>query len=228
MIKDIHSHKKAPYPEGIICVDACNEKDIENLKAFLAGPKMVEDEDFNTQNHQLYSIGVHPWSLADSHNNIGDCLPAWMIDVAEADYVAAIGECGIDIVKGGPLFIQMLMLREHAELAEKVGKPLILHCVKGQEQIIGMRKEMNATVPWIVHGFRGKATVARMLTDTGIGISFGDKFNPETLLSVPEEMVYAETDASNATIDEVLDALESVRHGVRDAILANTAKLFNN
>lgn len=197
-IIDIHTHHHAPAPEALISVS----------------PK-----EFNPVEGQLYSVGIHPWTLP-----AGVTEDDWRLleEVAVHPQVAAIGECGIDLPKGGPLFIQMQVFRRQAELAERVGKPLVIHCVKGQEVLIGIRKEMKPAQPWAIHGFRGKPTVAKMLLDAGMWLSFGPMFNAETLRSVPADRVLAETDESDATIGEVIEALSSALGDVSPDELTQT------
>lgn len=203
MLLDIHSHRLAPYPQGIISVN------------------LAELPDFYPSENQLWSVGIHPWN-ADCDSALIERLVA----IATLPQVIAIGECGIDINRGPLLFQQMLILRRQAEVAKNIGKPLILHCVKGQQQIISFHKEINPREQWIIHGFRGKPSIAQMLQREKIALSFGEKFNPESLkISLPE-LTYAETDESLESIQTILSSLDLVVPEVSIQIAENMKRLF--
>lgn len=192
MIIDIHTHKGAPYPEGIV--------DVSALVADGGRPQEIPG--------QLYSVGIHPWSTVDAPS---DDLMHRVADVGARPDVAAIGESGIDTVKGGPMFRQLKVFRSMIELSERLRKPLIIHCVKAEDVILGLRRDLAPRQNWLVHGFRKKPQAAAMLLDAGIRLSFGEKFNAETLRSIPDSGLFAETDASPLTISEIVAAIAAAR-----------------
>ena len=177
---DIHTHHPAPQPQAVVSVGI---------------------DDFNPIEGQFYSVGIHPWN---TNGNVTAQEWEKLDRFAEMPCVVAIGECGIDKLKGGPMFRQLLIWRHHIELSEKLRKPLIVHDVKAHDIIVGIKKDMNPTQPWVVHGLRAKPTVAKMLTDEGIYVSFGEKFNPETPRTVPEQLLLTETDESELTIEQII------------------------
>ena len=138
----------------------------------------------------LYSVGWHPW-----WGSAGVADLKWVEETAATDgRVVMIGECGIDRLRGGDVGAQIELTRWHAELAERLGKPLILHIVGAWSEIIALRKRMKPVQPWITHGFRGKAALARQLIDAGFYISLGPK-SPAALAEViPPEKLLHETD----------------------------------
>lgn len=186
MLLDVHSHHSVPDFMAIVS---------------------YEPADFNPIPGQFYSVGIHPWStLENPSEEVWNTLES----IALRDDVLIIGESGIDAVKGGPMFRQMLVLKRQAQLAERVGKPLLLHDVKGHEQIIGLHREMKPDLPWIIHGFRGKPSVAEMLLKEGFFLSYGEKFNPESLKITPTDRLLTETDDSPLSIREIISNIESV------------------
>ncbi len=204
LITDIHTHHNPPQPQALICSPA---------------------ESFAPIDNQLYSVGIHPWSLTE-----GITDEVWeKLEIALSHpCVMAIGECGIDIPKGGPLFRQMLVFKRQIGLSEKVGKPLIIHCVKAQDIIIGIKKDLKPTQPWLVHGFRGKPTIAKMLTDAGISLSFGEHFNDTTLKTLNKDFLLAETDESPLSIEEIITRLSETRgEDLTQTIVANTSRFLN-
>ena len=205
MIIDCHSHRPAPYPEGIICV----------------GPA-----DFSPAEGQLYSVGIHPWDAASATPEALEALR----QAAAHPQVLAIGETGIDTLKGAQMFRQLPAFRAQAEIAESTGKPLVIHDVRGHDMILAMYKDIKPRQPWIIHGFRGKPTVAAMLALPGIYFSFGEKFNAESLRGIPAERLLAETDDSALTIEDILASQANAAGMAPDAytalIAANTAAVF--
>lgn len=136
----------------------------------------------------LYSVGWHPWWF----------LPAdmeWVRRMAGHPQVALIGECGIDRLRGqGSEAEQLALLKEHALLAEAVGKPLIIHCVRAWQQVMALRRQLNPQQPWIIHGFRGKPELARQLLAAGFHISLGPKHDPALPAAIPADRLLHETD----------------------------------
>lgn len=135
----------------------------------------------------LYSVGWHPWWP--------DPDMAWVENSATDPRVVIIGECGIDKLRGiGSVDEQLDLTRRHAELSERLNKPLLLHIVGAWNEIMALRRQMKPTQPWIIHGFRGKPQLARQLLDAGFYISIGEKYNPETLAVIPENRLFRESD----------------------------------
>lgn len=203
IILDIHTHRAAPYPEGVIS--------LRNPDASLA-------------EGQLYSAGIHPW---DSGEGSGDDSFSRLERLASDRQVVMIGECGVDPAKGAPMFRQLQLLKRQIDLSEQLKKPLILHCVKGADIIMGLKRDLKPLQPWIIHGFRGKPEQARQLTSKGIFLSFGEKFNPATVMTMPDDMILAETDESLLSITEIIGALSlAANRDLTPSIAANTASLL--
>lgn len=212
MLLDCHTHHPAPQPEGIICLSPAEYATLETEGKLLPG--------------QNYSVGIHPWKTMESPSP-----EEWDIlgRSAEADNVVAIGEAGIDTLKGGPMFRQLEVLRRQIEISERALKPLIIHDVKAHDVLVGLRRDLNPEQPWVIHGFRGKPSVAQMLLNAGMYLSFGEKFNPESLtLSLTQEgRTLAETDESPLSIREIISPLsDSAGRDLTNEIAANTNNLF--
>lgn len=208
-ILDIHTHKVPPQPEAVVNIP----------RPFT--PEAVA----SLFDGQLYSAGIHPW---DSDMPGVDDLWDDLRRLCETPQVVAIGECGIDKLKGAPLFRQMNLFKRHVELSESIGKPLIIHCVRAHDIIIGLKKELHPAQNWLVHGFRGKPSIAKMFTDAGIFISFGCEHNDETVKEIPIEFMLAETDDSASGIRDVVESLSMLRGGdVAQDIARNASRFLN-
>lgn len=188
MILDVHTHHPAPQPCGIISID-------------------ITEQEFNPLPGQVYSIGIHPWNTIEAPS---EEVLTRLETLASLPEVVAIGECGIDLTpKGGPLFRQLQVFKFQAELAERLGKPLIIHDVKAHDVIVGARRDMKPRSQWVIHGFRQKPEVAEMMLRAGCMISLGSEFNPETLHRIPSNRLLAETDCSSLDITEVIAKLSA-------------------
>lgn len=201
---DIHTHHLPPQPLAVV---------------------NAEMADFMPLDNQLYSLGIHPWTT------MREPTPEeWENFIAMASHpsVAAIGECGIDKIKGGPLFRQMIVMKRQIDISEELGKPLIIHDVKAHDIIVGLKKDLQPKQKWLVHGFRNKPSVASMLTDAGIYLSFGQNFNEESLRVTPRHMILAETDESELSIETIIAALsKAYGENLFDLILDNSAAFLS-
>ena len=210
-ILDIHSHH-----EGAQAVMSLSAVDLAS--------KYAAAEEVALNPNQAYSVGIHPWDTAGAIDE-----KAWAIleALATRPEVVAIGECGVDTLKGGPMFKQLLTFKRQLSLAEKVGKPMIIHDVKGHDILIGLHRDLAPKVKWAIHGFRYKPTVAEMFTSRGIYLSMGERFNADTLRAVPRELLLAETDESATPIAAIVATLsEACGSDLTPTLLANAARFL--
>ena len=162
------------------------------------------------------SVGLHPWHTADMS---GEALAAALAFVelkASDPRVVAIGEAGIDNRRGASVTVQERIFLEHVRISEAVAKPLIVHAVGSLQRLIELRRACRPTQPWLVHGYRGKAQMARQLVAHGFELSFGEHFNAEALAATPAAVRHAETDDSALTIDAI-EALHRAALAVADS-----------
>lgn len=166
---DIHTHCDSPGNDCIVCI--------------------TPEQDFGQGCY--YSVGIHPWNAGNADEKTFGRLASMATD----NRVVAIGEAGLDALRGPDLEIQEHVFRRQAHLAEETGKPLIIHVVRSFNRLIELKKEMNPSVPWIIHGFRGKPQLAVQLVRIGFYLSLGKKFNDAVLTAVPHEFLLHESDA---------------------------------
>ncbi len=150
--------------------------------------------------HQLYSLGLHPWKIREDNLSKG-------IDFIEKnsifDSIKAIGECGLDKLCDTPWNLQEKALIAQIKISESIQKPLIIHCVKAFDELIAFKKEIKPHQSWIIHGYRGKPEQANQLISNGFYLSFGSKFNEESIKVIPLERIFLETDDSGESIESV-------------------------
>lgn len=203
-IIDIHSHK----------IDEVRNDTIYNL---------LYPANNQLNDNLYYSIGIHPWYIPDTIN--------WadFISIAQKENVLAIGEVGLDKIKGKPIDTQYSIFMKQALIAEDIGKPIIIHMVKTQAYILKAYKEVKPKQPWIVHGFRGNNTQAEQLLKHNISISIGEKFN-NTLKEVDKKHLFIETDNSDVSIESILKnfsgKIQIDEKKIERDILTNTRRIF--
>ncbi len=154
------------------------------------------------------SIGIHPWFTSESV-----FAAQWkrLLEKIEEEEYFAIGECGLDRLKGPSLSFQEQVLAKHCQLAEKSGKPVILHLVKSYSDILGFQKKYRFGIAMIIHGFSGNSREAEKLTDAGFYLSFGvpllkdsEKLS-QALALCPGNQLFLETDTSKTPVSEVYE-----------------------
>lgn len=137
-----------------------------------------------------YSVGIHPWDAGE----VTEDDYSRLMCLAKDDRVVAIGEAGMDALRGPSMDKQEEVFVRHVQVSEAVCKPMIIHAVRTFHEIIRLRKKLRPKQRWIVHGFRGKPALALQLISAGIDISLGDKYNPETKAVIPPEHLFYDSD----------------------------------
>ncbi len=142
----------------------------------------------------LCSIGLHPWdtTATEADHRVIDAIEA---RAAADPAIVAIGEAGLDRLRGAPLEVQLPLFRRQAEIAGRLGKPLIIHCVRAYPEILRLHKEMRPSVPWIFHGFRANTqTAAQILARPLTFISMGPDAPADLIAAIPPRRLLSETD----------------------------------
>ena len=136
-----------------------------------------------------FSVGIHPW---DTPAVGSDADIARVATLAALPQVVAIGEAGLDALRGAPLDEQQRIFEAQALISEQVGKPLIIHAVRTLHIILAIHARLRPRQTWIVHGFRGKAALAAQLAEKGIHISV--KYGRPLPEGIPPGLLHRETD----------------------------------
>jgi TatD DNase family protein len=173
------------------------------------------------------SVGIHPWELTEKH---ADSLWKALQKTVEDKRVVAIGECGIDKLKGPSLDLQMALFKKEALLAESRSIPLVIHCVKAFNELILLKKEIKPLQPWIIHGFRGKLSLATDCIRHGFYLSIGAYFQEDALKAIPTDKLFIETDESDKPIEDIYQNIAHVRamelEELRECINKNAREVF--
>ena len=151
------------------------------------------------QEGQLYSIGLHPWSLPLAER-LTDLIDQMRSLLASTPQIVAVGECGIDKVRSNAsLAEQRTWLEAQMRLACQFHRPILLHTVRAWSETIEIRRELaqefDPLPPIVLHGFRAKGEVARMMLSHGFALSFGRHYDPAALrLAYEAHALLVETD----------------------------------
>lgn len=181
---DVHTHNK-PFSDEVFY--------IEN--------KYPNATDFS----KPFSIGIHPWFIKKENLEIEFLI---IEEKLQNKNCFAIGECGLDRITETDFELQKEVFRKHIQLSEKYKKPLIIHCVKAHQEIIALKKELQPTQIWILHGFNKNLQVAESLLKNGIVISIGaaiinNKKLQEVVSKVDISSILLETDNAEVDIKEI-------------------------
>ena len=181
MIHDIHTHHHPATPGTAIV--------------------QLTPDAFSPQPEHFYSVGLHPWAIGDDWRT----QMAQLLVMALHTHVLMIGETGLD-KKNSPASMetQLEVFREHIRLSELIRKPLIVHCVKAFDELLAIRKETKATLPWIVHGFRGGVEQWKQLSRAGLHVSLGKHYDTELIKQLPLHQLLLESD-DTTELDTVYD-----------------------
>ena len=151
-----------------------------------------------------YSIGIHPWYIeAANWLQQMDTLRDW----CHHPHVLAIGECGLDKVCTTSFSLQQQVFLAQLQIANEVGKPLIIHCVRAWEEVLHLLQQQQNRVPVIFHGFNKNIAIAQRIINKGYYLSFGKSLEKmairEVLAALPPDKIFLETDAAAVTIESI-------------------------
>lgn len=172
------------------------------------------DDSFIFPDYRYYSIGLHPWNATIELWKTKQTL---LGNILHNKYIKAIGETGIDKLRGSSVEEQQEVFVKHAQLAEFFKKPLIIHCVRAFNEIIELKKKLNPQMPWIIHGFNTKSTIADELWQHGFILSFGatickpDSHVNEILKNAPNNGFFLENDDSTMPITDIYECAATIR-----------------
>ncbi|HOP03374.1 MAG TPA: TatD family hydrolase [Tenuifilaceae bacterium] len=213
---DFHTHTKKTNTDSLsVCSLRVNE--IDRIEG--AGP---------------FTIGIHPW---DSTNSNLDFQLKKLKELVHHSRVLAVGEIGLDRLRGAPLDTQIELFKKQAEIAEDLKKPVVIHCVRSFSEIQQLRKQLKPQMHWAVHNFMGNPQIAKSLVQQGFYISFcialakSEKLC-EALKSIPLDRVFFETDDFIENVSDVYVAASNCLsipvEKLKVQIEKNYENFFNN
>jgi TatD DNase family protein len=168
---------------------------------------VLDDTNLKSAYSSLLSAGIHPWYLSANPKKQLEVLQT----IAVAPEILFIGECGLDRLKGAELSLQIEVFEKQIKLADRLHKPVIVHCVKAYSELLHLRKVLRPTMPWVIHGFNAKPQIADQVLSSGCFLSLGRALlTPESnankvLKTMPIERLFIETDDSTTPIEQIYE-----------------------
>ncbi len=159
-----------------------------------------------------FSVGIHPWDAAKT------------ISVAELEKQVvhenciAIGECGLDKLKGPDLEQQKTIFEFQLQLAVKYHKPVIIHCVKAFDELIHICEPYHKKTHLIIHGFNKSTQLAQQLVEQGFYLSLGVALlNKEStgFSGIPLKKLFLETDTHESVLIEEVYKIASLKWNIQ-------------
>jgi len=183
---DFHTHSQR-YPD---------RKDIKEIISVHLG---------QDKSYEYFTIGLHPW-WADQP--ITEEQRAQLSLLLFNENCLAMGEMGLDNLKGPEMNVQKNVFRSQLSLASEFQKPVVIHCVRAFDQLIKIKREFPLIRNWCVHGYGRHTTLAKQLIDQGFYLSImpqKDILRYKTYFDeLPNDRLFLETDSmSGVAIEDI-------------------------
>ncbi len=178
----------------------------------------------------FFSAGIHPQEATDNGQEIDE----WLATIGPKTNCLAIGEIGLDnrfgnVEKQEDIYIQQL------QFAEKLNKPVILHCVNSWDRCKFLHSKNAPSTYLIYHGFNKAGILQDVLNYTKSVVSIGasilsnqslmDKIN-----KIPLDKLLVETDDKLISIVEIYQKLADLKsltlRDFKDQIDNNAKRIF--
>lgn len=174
--------------------------------------------------HSPVSVGIHPWHTADEP--LIERQLAMLPTLLDDSRVVALGETGIDTLKGASPERQAEIMALQVALAEEKRLPVIVHAVRSLDRITALYDRLKPTTPWTIHGITGRASQIEKLAERGIYMSVGPR-TPDTVAAmIPDHLLLLETDSEPGRVkplDEVIARVARARNQSTDTLSAIVA-----
>ena len=160
---------------------------------------MVEKVCQDYQGFAFPMAGLHPEDVKENYKEALECIRKRL----PGDFIA-IGEIGLDFYWSREFENEQLeAFEEQVRWACELEMPLMIHCRKAQNQLVGiLKKYKDGLKGGVFHCFTGNLLEARQLLEfdnfcLGIGgvLTFKKSHLPEVVAHIPLERIVLETDA---------------------------------
>ena len=205
MLLDIHTHHLSEDPSNAILNCEIKNQPIPNNAFYI-------------------SVSIHPWQLTYDNSQL---QLEWLLTTLTDKRVIAIGEVGLDKLCTTPFDLQNNIFCNIIDIASQYNLPLIIHAVKTTNELIMLKKQIQPKNAWIIHGFRGKKELAKSLIEQGFYLSFGERYNPQSLQSTPVDRLLFETDESTININYLYEQAAILRGVTINQLKRTTQETMN-
>jgi TatD DNase family protein len=159
---------------------------------------------------KCFSVGIHPWESSKIEDNFLS-----IEHLAKGEKCIAIGEIGLDKVRGPDILIQKNVFEKQIEISEKLKLPVIIHCVKAWNELKVLKQKLNPIQVWIYHGFN-KIGILEEVLESGLMISIGSSILSNVKLQmhlelIPNDKLLLETDDSQIDIFDIYKKVSEIK-----------------
>jgi TatD DNase family protein len=187
---NFHAHQQVPAENEIV---------IQSL--FLQNDLITTHSD-----RIFFTAGLHPWHADQlSESKIINRLE----ELIQNESIIAIGETGLDKLKGPDWKTQKKIFQIHIEIANKYNLPLIVHSVKAHNEVLKLKIDLGSKVPWVIHHFNGSKQIALDFIYHGFYLSVSHHINNNNLKlsgylsELPINKIFLETDDFDIDIKDL-------------------------
>jgi TatD DNase family protein len=194
-----------------------------------------KNESLPIGDNQYFSVGLHPWFIDEKK------FKSQLEKVEKLAYnhhCVAIGETGLDRLTKAQMSLQQKVFEHHLIIAQKVSKPVIIHNVKAQNEILEVYKKTKIDIPLIFHGFNNNQHIANLILKRGCYFSFGHAVlkngsNASRLCqTIPASRFFLETDESETSINTIYEIVANLRNitieQLKEIIVENFKNIFTS
>ena len=152
-----------------------------------------------------FSTALHPWDVSEKISL--DNISFYLEKCRESRQFSAVGEIGLDKLKGKSLKVQEKYFEYQLSWANKYSLPVIIHCVRSYDRCLSILKKNELKSMIIFHDFNASFEIASELIDKGYFMSLGKNFMREKskinsfIDKIPLEMILFETDKEEISIE---------------------------
>ena len=112
-----------------------------------------------SEKNRHFALGIHPWFI-DEHQ----MLDLYSLEVLiEEEKPVAVGDCGLDYIKGKDRNKQRYFFDEQVALATRFDLPLIIHSVHATEDVTDLLKSYSKS-RGVIHAYSGNIQEAAILS----------------------------------------------------------------
>ncbi|MBQ7395281.1 MAG: TatD family hydrolase [Lentisphaeria bacterium] len=144
----------------------------------------------------------HPWHLPEKFVPLTDEF------LEELKSCSALGEIGLDRLRGPDLMIQRRYLDVLLEAAQHFSLPVVIHNVRCESEILSALRGFPNAV--LFHGFRGGGKALEKLLDAGYFVSFSEISNVSMAAYLKANGLHntgIESDDTGISITDIADGI---------------------
>ncbi|UDQ98647.1 TatD family hydrolase [Lentisphaerota bacterium WC36G] len=178
------------------------------------------------------TIGIHPWYISGDFEFQLKQFIDFVNKTMNNNNFLAIGECGLDRSSHAimPFEIQTIVFAEQLKLANKINKPIIVHCIKSYPEVIKLRKDLNLQhLTMIFHNYNANEQITNeLLKNKNNYFSFGiqlleNKKLQSLLKKIPLNQIFFETD----NIDDDIKLAQLYQFAVNELKVADNVRTLS-